>query len=72
MTSVLNQKTLFSFDHNIYWPERYERVMQYLQNGKGETANEQSLYKLNVEVLVLAACVGLTLISFLLYPRDNL
>lgn len=59
MTSVLNQKTLFSFDHNIYWPERYERVIQYLQNGRGEAANEQSLYKLNVEVLVLAACVGL-------------
>lgn len=72
MTSVLNQKTLFSFDHNIYWPERYERVMQYLQNGKGETANEQSLYKLNVEVLVLAACVGLTHDNFVDLPPSEM
>ncbi len=59
MTSMLNQKTLFSFEHTIYWPEKYQRVMDYLQNGVGQGENSQSLYKLNVEVLVLAACVGL-------------
>jgi dnd system-associated protein 4 len=59
MTSMLNQKTLFSFDHTIYWPEKYERVVEYLKNGVGHGENSQSLYKLNVEVLVLAACVGL-------------
>ena len=59
MTSMLNQKTLFSFDHTIYWPEKYQRVVDYLQNGVGQGENSQSLYKLNVEVLVLAACVGL-------------
>ena len=59
MTSMLNQKTLFSFDHTIYWPEKYERVVEYLKNGMGHGENSQSLYKLNVEVLVLAACVGL-------------
>lgn len=59
MTSMLNQKTLFSYDHTIYWPEKYERVVEYLKNGMGHGENSQSLYKLNVEVLVLAACVGL-------------
>lgn len=59
MTSMLNQKTLFSFDHTIYWPEKYQRVIDYLQNGVGQGENSQSLYKLNVEALVLAACVGL-------------
>jgi dnd system-associated protein 4 len=59
MTSVLNQKTLFSYDHTIYWPEKYERVIEYLKNGFGHGENSHSLYKLNVEVLVLAACVGL-------------
>jgi len=56
---MLNQKTLFSFEHTIYWPEKYQRVMDYLQNGVGQGENPQSLYKFNVEVLVLAACVGL-------------
>jgi dnd system-associated protein 4 len=59
MTSMLNQKTLFSFDHTIYWPEKYQRVIDYLQNGVGQGENSQSLYKLNVEVLVLASCIGL-------------
>ena len=59
MTSMLNQKTLFSYDHTIYWPEKYERIVEYLKNGVGQGENSQSLYKLNVEVIVLAACVGL-------------
>lgn len=59
MKSVLNQKTLFSYDHTIYWPEKYERVIEYLKNGFGHGENSHSLYKLNVEVLILAACVGL-------------
>ncbi len=59
MSGMLNQKSLFSFDHTIYWPKKYDRVVAYLQNGTGDTPNHQSLYKTNVEVIVLAACIGL-------------
>jgi dnd system-associated protein 4 len=59
MSSMLNQKSLFSFDHTIYWPKKYERIVAYLHNGTGDKQNHQSLYKSNVEVIVLAACIGL-------------
>jgi len=59
MSSMLNQRSLFSFDHTIYWPKKYESVVAYLQNGTGDKPNHQSLYKTNVEVIVLAACIGL-------------
>lgn len=59
MSSMLNQKSLFSFDHTIYWPKKYESVVEYLKNGTGDKPNHQSLYKTNVEVIVLAACIGL-------------
>lgn len=59
MSSVLDQKSLFSYDHSIYWPKKYERVVEYLKNGTSDIENSQSFYKYNVEVIVLAACVGL-------------
>lgn len=52
-------KSLFSRDYTVYWPEKYEPVVEYLKNGGIENAKpEQILYKLNVGVIVLAACVG--------------
>jgi dnd system-associated protein 4 len=59
MTSMLNQKNLFSYDHTIYWPEKYNRVIDFLRNGTSNSENSQSLYKFNVDVIVLAACIGL-------------
>jgi dnd system-associated protein 4 len=52
-------KSLFSRDHTVYWPEKYEGVVEYLKNGGIEDAKpEQILYKFNVGVIVLAACIG--------------
>ena len=59
MTSTLNQRSLFSHDHTIYWPSKYERVVEFLKNGTEGKSNIKSLYRLNVEVIVLAACIGL-------------
>jgi dnd system-associated protein 4 len=58
MSSIFDQRGLFSFDHTIYWPKKYERVVEYLKNGTGDRENPQSLYKYNVEAIVLAACFG--------------
>jgi dnd system-associated protein 4 len=58
MSKSVNQKELFSEDHTIYWPEKYEPVVEYLKNGTSNSENPNSLYKLNVHVIVLAACVG--------------
>jgi dnd system-associated protein 4 len=58
MSKAVNQKELFSGDHTIYWPERYESVVEYLKNGTANDVNPNSLYKLNVHVIVLAACIG--------------
>jgi dnd system-associated protein 4 len=52
-------KDAFSKDHTIYWPEKYETVVEFLKNGHSTESSSHSLYTLNVEVLVLAACVGL-------------
>jgi dnd system-associated protein 4 len=59
MSSVLDQKSLFTYDHSVYWPKKYERVVEYLKNGTSDIVNSQSFYKFNVEVIVLAACIGL-------------
>lgn len=59
MSSLLDQKSLFSHDHSVYWPKKYERVVEYLRNGASDVENSQSFYKYNVEAIVLAACVGL-------------
>lgn len=59
MSSALNQRSLFSHDHTIYWPSKYERVVEFLKNGTEAKPNNRSLYKYNVEVIVLAACLGL-------------
>jgi hypothetical protein len=54
-------KDIFVKDHTIYWPESYESVVEFLKNGtsEGEQSSSKSLYKLNVQVIVFAACVGL-------------
>ena len=59
MINSFNQKSLFSYDHTIYWPSKYERVVEFLKNGTAGKVNNKSLYRYNVEVIVLAACVGL-------------
>jgi len=59
MSKAVNQKELFSGDHTVYWPERYEPVVEYLKNGTANDINPNSLYKLNVHVIVLAACIGI-------------
>ena len=65
MSSALNHGSLFSYDHTIYWPSKYERVVKFLQNGDEEKPNNKSLYRLNVEVIVLAACVGVKYGNFI-------
>ena len=59
MSSTLNQRSLFSHDHTIYWPSKYERVVEFLKNGTEGKPNIKSMYRFNVEVIVLAACIGL-------------
>jgi dnd system-associated protein 4 len=59
MSSALDQRSLFSYDHTIYWPSKYERVVEFLKHGTDGKLSNKSLYKLNVEVIVLAACIGL-------------
>ena len=71
MNSMLNQKSLFSFDHTIYWPKKYDSVVEYLKNGTGDKPNHQSLYKTNVEVIVLAACIGLNNQNFVNVPSES-
>ena len=52
-------RSLFSRDYTVYWPEKYEGVVEYLKNGGIEDPKpEQILYKLNVGVIVLSACIG--------------
>lgn len=59
MSKAVNQKELFTGDHTIYWPDKYEAVVEYLKNGTATDVNANSLYKINVHVVVMAACVGL-------------
>lgn len=59
MNKSINQKELFSKDFTVYWPDRYEPVVEYLQNGHGNSENLNSLYNNNAHVIVLAACLGL-------------
>ena len=51
MSKAVNQKELFSGDHTIYWPDRYESVVEYLKNGTANDVNANSLYKLNVHII---------------------
>jgi len=71
MISSLNQKSLFSFDHTIYWPSKYERIVEFMKNGTSEKLNNKSLYKLNVEVIVLAACIGLRSNNAIEFPSNS-
>ncbi len=59
MSKSINQRELFDGDHTIYWPEKYEPVIEYLKNGTANKESASSLYKLNVHVVVLAACLGI-------------
>jgi dnd system-associated protein 4 len=58
LNKSINQRELFDGDHTIYWPEKYEPVIEYLKNGTANKESASSLYKLNVHVIVLAACLG--------------
>lgn len=71
MTSSLDQRSLFLFDHTIYWPSKYERVVEFMQNGTTGKSNDNSLYKLNVEVIVLAACIGLREKNLIDFPSSS-
>ena len=71
MTSSLNQKSLFSYDHTIYWPSKYERVVEFLKNGTSGKINNNSLYRFNVEVIVLAACIGLREKNQIDFPSNS-
>jgi hypothetical protein len=64
-------KDAFSKDHTIYWPAMYERVVEFLKNGTGTEPSSQSLYSLNVEVIVLAACIGLVNNERITLPPDK-
>lgn len=59
MKKSISQKDLFSGDHTIYWPEKYESVVEYLKHGSINSKNT-ILYKHNVHVIVLAACIGMS------------
>jgi dnd system-associated protein 4 len=51
-------KNLFTKEVTVYWPEKYDPIVDFLKNGT-HSAAEDALYKLNVDVVVLAACIGL-------------
>lgn len=51
-------KDLFTKDITVCWPERYEPIVEFLKSGTHGAAAD-ALFKLNVEVVVLAACIGL-------------
>ena len=51
-------KDLFKKDITVCWPEKYEPIVEFLKSGT-HGAKADALFKLNVEVVVLAACIGL-------------
>ncbi len=59
MSTGVNQRDLFSGSHTIRWPERYRTVVQFLMNGVEEGQNQDSLFKLFVDVVCFAAGIGL-------------
>lgn len=59
MTPGVNQRDLFSGSHTIRWSDRYRPVVRFLMDGLEEGQNQDSLFKLNVDVICFAAGVGL-------------
>lgn len=59
MISYLDQQKLFSGDHTIYWPAKFDDVIKYLRGETSSSQGHKPLYPLNVHAIVLAACVGL-------------
>lgn len=51
-------KDLFTKEITVFWPEKYDPIVDFLKSGT-HSAAEDTLYKLNVDVVVLAACIGL-------------
>jgi dnd system-associated protein 4 len=59
MSDSVNQRDLFSSSHTIRWSDRYRPVVQFLMNGLQEGQNQDSLFKLYVDVVCFAAGIGL-------------
>jgi dnd system-associated protein 4 len=53
-------KDLFIKDHTIYWPEKYEAVVEFLKGGHGRGGGASTLFQTNAEVIVFAAAVGVS------------
>ena len=51
-------KDLFTKEITVFWPEKYEPILDFLKGGTQGEAKD-ALFKLNVEVVVMAACIGL-------------
>lgn len=51
-------KDLFTKDITVFWPEKYDPIVEFLKTGTHGAAAD-ALYKFNVDVVVLAACIGL-------------
>jgi dnd system-associated protein 4 len=52
------KKDLFTKEVTVFWPEKHDPIVDFLKNGTHGAA-EDALYKFNVDVIVLAACIGL-------------
>jgi dnd system-associated protein 4 len=57
----MRKEPLFTKDHAVRWPDKYEGVVNFLKYGVDQDTRHKndSLYSLNVHVIVFAACVGL-------------
>jgi dnd system-associated protein 4 len=51
-------KDLFTKEITVFWPEKYEPIVEFLKSGTHGAASDV-LYRYNVDVVVLAACIGL-------------
>lgn len=59
MSSMLDQQKLFVSDHTIYWPSRYEGVVEFLKGDTSINQKKNILFPLNVHAIVLASCIGI-------------
>lgn len=53
------RNSLFSKEQTVYWPGKYESVVQFLKKAVEDDSKTAPLFKSNMEVLAFAACVGL-------------
>jgi hypothetical protein len=56
---MINREDLFSKDIAVYWEEKYEPIVEFLKGGLSDSSVSSSVFRLNVEVVVFAACIGL-------------